>query len=536
MKTKIYGWLCIMVVALFTSCLSDDSTGPTVDVSDIEVGGMQESYERKAFVGDYLQISPTITTEYADDQLEYTWLLLSATTGKKDSEGNYEEPKVIGHERNLNYPIQMSAGSYELRLMVKATPNGYTVVKSAKLTVTTTFSHGFYIMKETAEGNTELDMLTTDGQLGQNLLAQLHGKALEGKPYALSTDYNHFYINEETGEMEGTHALMVTTDRGEMNVLRASDLKVIFDRTNLRYEQMPEGEQPGLLARNSMFSLFFSSNGVYHVWAKSMYTDLGVVPANSGRFGYPDNEAVGASRYAMIDPGCYGGFYFWDAKNHSIMAIDMNMQQAVPLAKQDGTGKELTQNLVGFECLACGMNYVNSTATGVFVLGDTSTGRRYLYTTYSAFGVQALDKRMDINPNSHMATASCYSVNGMSARYVYCVDNGKIYGCNLNSADLAETAINPQGIGSGETVTYVSNQYWNASYGDKQSNFNYFVVATKEGPNYHVYMYNMVGGLPDGAPLLSVSGVGTPKAVRFLFGKGYFSENDYNGAFYPNAD
>lgn len=536
MKTKIFSLLLLAVPLLLTSCLNDDSTGATVDVSDIEVKGLQENYECKAFVGENLQITPEINTGYSADQLEYTWLLLSSTTGSKMSDNTYEEPVVISSERNLDYPVQIAAGSYEIRLVVKSKTNNYTVVKSANLNVTTSFSHGFYIMKETADGNTDLDLLTTDGTLGQDLLASLHGGALVGKPYALSIDYNHFYVNDDTEKMEGTHLISVVTEDGNTNVLRASDLKVIFDRSNLEYEQMPASEKPGILARNAMYSLYFSSEGVYHIWAKSMYTDYGLVPANSGRFGYPDNETVGASKYAFVDPGSFGGFYFWDDRNKSIMAIDMNVQQISPLLKQDGSGRELTQNLTGYECLACGMNNVNSTATGVFILKDASSGQRYLYTTYSTFGVQALVDRVALNPSSHMASATSYSINGMTARYIYCVSDGKLYGCNLNSADYSEVAINPEGIGSDETVTYVSNCYWNSTYGDSRSNFNYFVVGTQKGTDYHLYMYNMVGGLPDGAPVISASGTGSLKAVRFLFGSGYFSENDYYGSFYPNGD
>ena len=44
-----------------------------------------------------------------------------------------------------------------------ATANGYAATAEMKLSVSTTFSQGFYILKETADGNTELDVYTQKG-------------------------------------------------------------------------------------------------------------------------------------------------------------------------------------------------------------------------------------------------------------------------------------------------------------------------------------------------------------------------------------
>lgn len=528
--------LAMSMVCCLTSCFEDDSTGASVDISDITISGIEEFYQCTAFVGETLNITPVITTSYPEDQLEFTWSLLDSSTGNRDSDGNISEPTFLSNEKNLSLPVELAAGSYQIRLTVRSKQNGYEVTEATSINVVTEFSQGFYIMKETADGNTDIDLLTTDGSLGESLLEKLHGSSLQGKPYAMTMDYGHFFINEKTEKIESAHVIAITTDQGAFNVLNGSDLNVLFNRQNMRYEEMDEGEIPGVLVRNGMFSLLFTNKGYYKIWTQSMYTDAGLMAKNSGRFGFPDVDGVGGSKWVVRDPGSYGGFYWWDEQTHSLRTLDMQASAPMPLLKQDRSGSELTQNLTNFECLGCGMNNMNGMATGIFIMNDKSSNQRYLYTTWSTYGMQILMDRVAIKSGSHMANASMYSVNAMTAKYIYCLDGGKVYGCNLSSADYAEAPITFEGIASGEQITYVSNHYWNATMGDRRSNFDYLVVGTQSGNGYGVYMYKMVGGLPDGTPVLSAHGSGKLSAVRFLFGSGMFSDYDTYYSFYPSTD
>lgn len=529
------GVLCLLSV-LCASCFNDDSTNATIDVSDITISGIEDFYQCTAFVGENLNINPQITTGYADDQLSYTWTLLNSATGTRDADRNVVAPEVISNEKNLSLPIELPAGSYQIRLTVKSLQNGYEVTKAANINVVTEFSQGFYIMKETTDGNTDIDLLTTEGALGENLLEKLHGNNLKGKPYSLGMDYGHFFINEQTEQIESAHVIAITTDQGAFNVLNGSDLKVLFNRENMRYEVMDDDELPGVLVRNGMYSLLFTNKGYYKIWTKSMYTDQGVMAPNSGRFGFPDVDGIGGSRWVVRDPGSYGGFFWWDELTHSLRTLDMMASAPMPLLKQDRSGSELTQNLTNYECLGCGMNNMNGTATGIFIMNDKSQNQRYLYTTWSTYGMQILLDRIVVKKGSHMANASMYSVNAMTAKYIYCLDGNNVFGCNLSSADYAETPISFEGIASGEQITYVSDQYWNATMGDTRSNFDYLVIGTQSSNGYGVYMYKMVGGLPDGAPVLTAHGNGKLSAVRFLFGSGMFSDFDTYYSFYPSTD
>ena len=80
--------------------------------------------------------------------------------------------------------------------------------------------------------------------------------------------------------------------------------------------------------------------------------------------------------------------------------------------------------------------------------------------------------------------------------------------------DYAESQLKFEGIGSDETIAYVTNQYWNSA-SDGSKKFDYLVVATQNGANYKLRFYATNGGAPVGQPVLTTEGEGRVKSVRF---------------------
>ena len=61
-----------------------------------------------------------------------------------------------------------------------------------------------------------------------------------------------------------------------------------------------------------------------------------------------------------------------------------------------------------------------------------------------------------------------------------------MYAMNFNDENMNEIEIKPEGIGSGENIVFVANQFWNAS-GSSDDKFNYLIVGTQSGDNYKLY-------------------------------------------------
>ncbi len=128
----------------------------------------------------------------------------------------------IDSVKNLSYESKFAGRKLHDYFEATATANGYAATAEMKLSVSTTFSQGFYILKETADGNTELDVYTQNG-LVSDLLASTQGEALSGSPRNLSVGYSQaFYRHrgEQNGERQyrlyhhGTESTYLPSHRG----------------------------------------------------------------------------------------------------------------------------------------------------------------------------------------------------------------------------------------------------------------------------------------------------------------------------------
>ena len=504
MQTRAYVKLLSMLLltsALLTSCFSDESTAWNQTVGDIEIGGIENSYVKTAYVGEHLIINPVVNTDYSDADMEYKWMLVDGRTGTIDEIGDTIQPRIIGTQKNLDYEVNISPGQYQLRLYATAKSNKYTAIAYATLTVQTNFSQGFYILKETVDGNTELELLDRNGRLTTDLLQAIYGRALSGKPVNLCTVYDLAYINPDNDEMETVNTLLVATDR-DFNVLRTTDLSKIFDRTNLLFEEMPADECVYGLFQAYMNSVLVTSHG--------LYTRSG---GGTGQFGLPDSECSPSVNY-YHDFTSYGGGACWDSHSHSLMGFDYYMS-LYPLTDKSMGGEDLTQNLTGYDCLYCGFNFTDD-AQGQFILRDGGTGNRYLYLTSGGFFGQYLTVYKKFAAGSHMATAEHYACNGVTASYIYCVDGGKLYACVINSDNMDEVELTPAGIPAGERINYVANQFWAAPSSGAADNFDYLIVGTQTGDSYKLYFYETNGGVPVGQPVMTTTGQGRISKVRYL--------------------
>lgn len=500
--------LTLIAVLSFSACLDDDSTtGNYANVSDITISGIEDAYTATAYVGEHLQIAPSIETDYSD--MEYQWMLLNSQTGSTNADGDTIQPIVIGTEKNLDYEVAVAPDTYQLRFVASSKSNGYTAYALSTLTVQTNFSQGFYVLKETTDGNTELDLLTAKNETAENLITSTQGQSLQGAPAYLYTNYGMYYINPDNDEMESTAALTVTTEQGDIKVYRTTDMAKIFDRTNLLFDPMDSSEKAyGIIQTPMGYSVYVSSAGIRTTSADGAYSSS----KSTGKFGMATEDGVcGSTMFTMDVYPSHGGLLLWDEAARSLLAVDYGGNSS-PLTYSDLTGSELTTSLVGYTCLHVGYTYMNRSGSPLAILQDAS-GNRFLYVTRVTRQGIFLSSRTAISASSHLASATAFATNGLTAKYIYCVSGGKLYAVNYTESDLAEVELQPEGIGSGETINYVGNQFWNRGGGD---NFNYLVVGTQNGNTYHLYFYETNGGAPVGQPVKTMTGTGTVKTVKYV--------------------
>ncbi len=486
-----------------TSCFDDDSKDGQ-PVSDITIADFEEStYTKVSYMGQKLEINPSIETEYPESDLEYLWTIVPVQDSYSTSV--FEQPVEISTEKNLSYEVSIAPKDYTVCLKVSSKSNGYAVTKTATLTATTLFSQGFYILKETADGNSELDMLLSDGSHSENLLSQTREDgAMEGKPMNLTVAYSHNYINTETNKTSGANIICVVTDKRNISAFRSTDLKEVFNQDNMFYYTFADDEIPYGIQNDMNSTHYFSNKGAASVYSNASSSRF------SGKYGTSPTETGGSTYIALGKVGSYiktnQSVFYWDQDGHSIYNVDFNGD--IKLAtKTDGTLLPLDD----YDCVMAGYN-TNSGST-LFVFQNKDTKDRVVY---ELNGNATLKATYPIDASKHIAKSDIVRLNSQQAYYMYSVDDNKLYGYDWTTGNEIEMPL--QGIGSGETINYVSNQFINpGAFGSMRDKFDQLVIGTTSGNNdYHLYFYNMVGGQPDGDPVLTTSGTGRVNNIRYI--------------------
>lgn len=502
---KLYiGILLFFFVWGMTACFEDDSTLGTIDVPDIEIGELRDTLIT-SYVGNVLHVSPEVTTAYPESDLTYAWYYYQNVSSGTDNdlEDGFRTNK-ISDTKELDYEVNLGTGSYTIVLEVTSKTNNYSATASMTLTTVTSFSNGFYILKETAEGGTEVDLLATDGLI-EGLMSNVLGMPLAGAPLNLSITYNHPYINPDDLQMTSTSMLHVFSE-GDYRSFRTEDMVETFNRETVKFEAAAEEEVFGAMIEDANGILCASSKGIYRI---------GTTTGNSGKIGMP--TLAGDYSHFHYQGLSYGlnGDCVWNADEHCLYSF----YNASPYEYELPAGftQENLEYVASSVCNDGGgmMGYDYAW----YIVEDNATGRRAIIIyAYSAFMGGSLSVTV-LDEGLHIANGDVIAGVGRDATIIYVVDGGQLYFYNFLTNE--EVPVSLPGLPAGEEIAYITNQYlaivdFMGNYDATQSE-NYLIVATESGEGYKLYLYDdLVGGVPNAAPSRTASGTGRVKAVRYL--------------------
>ncbi len=493
---KMYGAWTLIFTLMLVSCFKDDGNYSYNPVDEITIDGMGEVHRHYSFVKDTLKINPTVVENY--EKIEYKWMLWAAQG---------EEIDTIGEGKNLAYEVNLKPGRYTVMLKATAADNGYSAMATTDLEVTTEFGRGFYILKENAEGNSDLDF-SPDGQdvTAEDLLQSSGLGALPGKPLCMGPVYMHGYIDPATHKTAPCNAVFVTTDQKQAAFYSTEDLSLIQDNENIVYGGLKANEAPCLAFTTSYNNYFLTDNGFYKEQHETPYS-----PASSA---FAKEEKEGGSRFiALIANEAYGmsveSYLYWDVRKQS---IDLFGLMVSPYNAGDFS-------TAGMECLMCGT--VASNAKCYFLLQDAQS-RKYLYECQYEFDMMSFVHiastvaRIEIPAASSLDRAVCYTTNAKTADYLYYVTDNCLYAYHLTERQEGTTPLALEGMGANEEIVSLSYQWINVPEDEALgTNFTCLVVGTQEGDIYRVRMYDIVGGEPDKLRY-SMQGNGRFKSVAYV--------------------
>ena len=504
-KSWIGFGLCTFCLALsLAACYSDDSTIATELLPDITISGLDEDgYTVVSYADNYLDITAIVTTGYAESELSYAWYLIDkqAQYAVHDEDSPYEWEQ-IAEGRQLHYNVRLSPGEYEVVIVVTAA-NGYSVSKKVPLVVTTEFSEGFYILKETADGNTELDLCNpATGLYLQDCLTARRGQPMAGAPEAVSTTIAQGYIDDVTNTLSASNIVTVTTKNREISVMRTSDLKEIMNADNILFTHFDDDETPYSIVQCMWCNILITNKGVRSQYQSSL--DKG----ESGKYGI--TNGIHTARYAAYErkSNC---MFLWDPDTKNAVCCDYNG------TVREGTKEENELSTLNvYDCLYIG--YCETSGDVVYVLRHKN-GMIWVMTIQAGFGsgwkMQALKPIKAYAPN--VSNSQTFSVCTTEATLLYGIADNKLWGYDF--INNTEKEVTPVDIPEGETLTYVSDQYlgYNAT--------NYLIIGTEKGTSYTLRFYKNFGGQPDGEAVFTVTGIGHVRGVRY-------TTNDSSQSFY----
>ncbi|MDR2413893.1 MAG: hypothetical protein LBD64_02775 [Odoribacteraceae bacterium] len=495
---------------LLVSCYRDKGNYDYTPVSDIEISGLEESYILVTGV-DTLRISPLVNTTYPESDLEYRWVLAKSTNS-----GNTVSDKftydTIREQRDLAFPVTEPPGVYYLYCRVNNPRNGYAAFARTTLEIGTLYNRGHYILKETADGNSELDLLLEDGRLLPDILQSTRGATIPGAPRSLGMLYAKSLVDPNSWEKVRNHCLGVVTRAGQAVVYRAFDMYRAFDHQTLFFDE--PADVPYKFYTSAYSCEYLSSAGLFSEHNASIMT----VGNTAGKYSYPETDVAGGSDHWAYSVNMWGALY-WDESNHRLVHGNAN-GMANELISDDFPMPGATH-----DCLFAG-TYGPDVIHALF--RDNSTGEYLLYTITIAFmrGAPAVTAVKSLPDPGRWANAALKASNETSANIVYFVHENRLFYYDV--ANDAEHAIDIPTLPDGE-ITHVAHRHFN--FTDAPA-FDYFSIATFANGQYTLQAYQMIGGIPNGEPVLVARGAGKVKQVQYLAPNASYSNFFFRGRAY----
>ncbi len=478
----------VLLTLALSSCFSDESSlGDPNSVPTIKVT-IPEKTSVVSYKGNHLTINPEIESIYDDSQLQYTWYLYV----DKDMSGAHFRDEVIGTERNLDWEVNKPSGVYIVCFEVKVKETGLSQYSQDTLNVSTEFSDGFYILKETEDGQADIDLSTETG-FSSDIIQKLTGNHLQGKPVTLAMVYQQNYVNPNTNEMEMTNMLNIFTTE-EYRAYRTEDMKQIFDQKSICYAGEDNDDVYYNMTNAWNIGFMLSKKGISSIDMK------GESSKSTGKLKLPSFEDDVTQHVQLCFTG-QRGILYWSNQLPGVRNIDQGGVNRMDISV-DTTG--ITK------CIASGINRMNRMGeTAWFLAQEKGTGKRFLHIIDSRNAKQ-IEVR-ELNPELHISKASHVAGCGRSAAYIYAVDGGKLYAYAWETDNEVEIPL----YGVTEPINFVTNQWLALSFGDTPRNYDNLIVGTQNGNNYTLYFFDkLTGGIPTEVAYRTITGTGNIQSIR----------------------
>ncbi|MHC1780943.1 MAG: PKD-like family lipoprotein [Bacteroidales bacterium] len=470
-----------------TGCIKDTGNYEYKDpkeITPILVSGIEDSYS--AISLEKLIIDPLM--ESNESLYDYVWyaypgLIVSTTCD------------TLGKTKKLEYPVTLMSGTYQLVFKATHKVNKTSVYKKSVLTVSSIFGIGYYINKY-ENGRTDIDFIDRNGLVNKNILKQINGDDLPGKPIRSTYEVNRYSYNVTNPDGTKTRiamkpALMVCTDE-DLRIYHGENMKLL-KKWDEAFLEKPAVKKPQGVWANTVGFMLMNDNAVSFVYNNG---------SNVGEFGYSypvngmklnPNVAVMSGSHLVYDDnaGELAGYYvqtYYPVKNAVIKASPLTLG---PVGQAYFTNCDLiymgTQN---YQATSAGRTYVivKNRSTNVHYLWQIGTSNiqyGYIY-DYGAGG-------MVIPAGTGVVNGKVFALKGgastaLNTVIYYSSGDNKVHYYNpANQTERRDLITLP----AGEEITHIEHCF------DNYYKVNTFTVLSNKGGNWTLRTYDFEGSTPD---------------------------------------
>lgn len=224
-RNTLYGLAALLVGVLLTvACYDKENTIhpiPDLVIENITGGSIG--------AGEVLELTPVSTMGDAEVECSYQWYIYYDTV-----------PKLISEESTLQYRVD-TTGTITFNVEATHLETGIQATLTFYYTVVPRINRGWLILKETADGNTDMDMrLLMSGdsiEFAEDQLTLALGAPMQGRPVSLLYAYeNYKFTNPDNGAETNDQTCLVPVSQKDIAMYRVNDERVLAHGEELFYE------------------------------------------------------------------------------------------------------------------------------------------------------------------------------------------------------------------------------------------------------------------------------------------------------------
>ncbi len=503
---KIYLPFILFIVSIW-SCEDKTDYVPPFSEINISVGELKSIY----YYNEVLALDPIITLgndsiDTNETDYSYRWSFINT------DEGTITE---IAQNKTFEFTLD-TIGALNLYLEIE--DNDTHVVKSSTniINVESVTNQGWYILKQTADGDTDLDGFYVSSEEGDyNIITQKLGSSLLGAPKALSfANYFKYKPYADSSFYYTTASLMAFSEKDALayDVTNAAPLIQLKDMFFLEPNDADQTIKTAMLNSSKVFVSMengaYTMNGGNPAFFPVIEGDYSIDKCiTCGSYGNTlafDNKSksfimFGTAGYSTSDTiGYFKDEYSQFNNGVEISVNNMNGEAIFLENTQRGSGYSATTYVYSLfqedgnndELILYGLDY------NVFV-----KGYYYYYPNANDYSTYTLVKAGQYSPINFMKTlpkadypmltsADLYTMH-KNNNILYFAKGNQIGKYNIDDESIVDDFI--ADIPSDEQITYM--KYINTSYIASDDEFTGLVVATYNSSSntYCVYNYELSG-------------------------------------------